>query len=214
MERASIVLVGRTRWSLPGRRLRARSLPALAFGVACVAMACSAPTAPVATDSAATESITTTASVPPPSASVAGSTGSAPSSVAVPVDGAGEECRSFTEGLDRFVFNRLQPIIERATELLHAPEGTDPDGPAAGLAEAAGQLDRLVEELDLMGVPPRELVDLLLSIREGTRLYAAGFEKGGRGWLAGDQDLIREARSEVSEASAVLTAYFGWRLCG
>ena len=160
------------------------------------------------------ESITTTASVSASSGSVAGSTSGAPSSVAVPVDGAGEECHSFTEGLDRFVFNRLQPIIEQATELLHAPEGTDPDGPAGGLAEAAGQLDRLVEELDMMGVPPRELVDLLLSIREGTRLYAAGFDKGGRGWLSGNQDLIKEARSEVSEASAVLTAYFGWRLCG
>lgn len=125
-----------------------------------------------------------------------------------------EECHAFTEALDRFVFNRLQPIIERATDLLHAaPEGTDPAEPAAGLADAAGLLEGLVEELDLMGVPPRELVDLLLSIREGTRLYAIGFEKGARGLRSGDRDLVTEAESDVLEASAVLTSHFGWRLC-
>ena len=94
------------------------------------------------------------------------------------------------------------------------PENKNPDEVAARLAEESEQLMRLVEELDLMGVPPREVVDLLLSIREGTLQYAAGFEKGARGWQSGDLDLIKDARTDIQEASAVLTQYFGWQLCG
>ena len=135
--------------------------------------------------------------------------------VAAAADEAVAECDSFTIALDRFVFIRLQPIVERATDLLHSPsEGTDPAYVVAGLTEASEQLSGLVEELDLMGVPPREVVDLLLSIREGTQLYAAGFEKGTRGWMSGDAGLITEAKAEVLEASAVMTEFFGWQLCG
>ena len=194
--------------------MKAGFLPALAFGLACVVVACSSPAAPVTTDSPSATSTTAKASVPPPSAPGASPTSGVVSGGAVPVDGAREECYAYTEGLDRFVFNRLQPIIERATDFLHAsPEGADPAEPAEGLTEASRQLEGLVEELDLMGVPPLELVDLLLSIREGTLIYAAGFEKGAMGWRSGDPDLVTDAKSEVSEASVVLTAYFGWRLC-
>ena len=65
-----------------------------------------------------------------------------------------------------------------------------------------------------MGVPPREVVDLLLSIREGTRLYATSFDEGAHGWQSGDPDLITGAKAGVLEASAVMTEFFGWQLCG
>ena len=127
-----------------------------------------------------------------------------------------QECNRFTILLDRFVFNRLQPIVDKASELLHSPSedtGGDP-GIAGGLFRAADQVERLVEEIDRMGVPPREAVDLLLSIREAVQRYAAGFEKGGRGWESGDIDLIREAQSDIREAGQVLGSFFGWDLCG
>lgn len=135
--------------------------------------------------------------------------------IAPPTMGEGaEECDSFTTALDRFVFVRLQPVVEEAADLLHsAPEGAEPIQVAAGLQKANQQLLRLVDELDLMGVPPREIVDLLLSIREGVVLYAAGFDKGARGWASGDAKLIGEAKSEVLKASTVLTEFFGWQLC-
>ena len=128
---------------------------------------------------------------------------------------ATRECDSFTIRLDRFVFNRLQPIVEEAAGLLHsAPDAVDPADVAERLSEAGRQLAELIEELDLMGVPPREVVDLLLSIREGTRLYATSFERGAQGWRSGDTDLIAGARDGVREASAVMTEFFGWQLCG
>ena len=83
-----------------------------------------------------------------------------------------------------------------------------------GLFEAARRLEALVDELDRMGVPPREAADLLLSIRRGVLLYAAGFEKGGRGRQADDADLIQEAKAETLEAAAELNSYFGLQLCG
>ena len=135
-------------------------------------------------------------------------------SVAPVADGAAEECDSFTIALDRLVFVRLQPIVEEAADLLHsAPKGVDPTDVATGLMEASRRLRGLVEELDQMGVPPREIVDLLLSIREGILAYAAGFDEGSRGWASGDAELIAEARAGVLEASAVLTKFFGWQLC-
>ncbi|MCY4621385.1 MAG: hypothetical protein OXD34_06055 [bacterium] len=134
---------------------------------------------------------------------------------AAPVDRAEEECDSFTIALDRFVFIRLQPIVEQATDLLHStPESADPDEVVTGLTDASRQLLRLVDELDLMGVPPREIVDLLLSIREGTLLFVTGFEKGAKGWSESNADTITEAKDAVREASAVLTEFFGWQLCG
>ena len=113
------------------------------------------------------------------------------------------------------MFNRLQPILTEATELLHSPPGaSDNLDVAGGLFEAAEQLGGLVDELDQMGVPPREVVDLLLSIREAVQLFAAGFEKGARGWESADIELIREAKAETQEAAAVLNSFFGWQLCG
>jgi hypothetical protein len=133
----------------------------------------------------------------------------------MPAGDANRDCDSFTIGLDRFVFNRLQPIVEEAADLLHsAPDTVDPADVAERLSEAGRQLAGLVEELDLMGVPPREVVDLLLSIREGTRLYATSFEAGAQGWQSGDPDLIADAKDGVLEASTVLTEFFGWQLCG
>lgn len=130
------------------------------------------------------------------------------------VDEASEECDSFTIALDRLVFVRLQPIVEQATDLLHsAADSVDPTEVVAGLREASRQLLRLVDELDLMGVPPREIVDLLLSIREGVVAYATGFDEGARGWTTGDAELIAEAKAGVLEASATLTEFFGWQLC-
>ena len=123
-------------------------------------------------------------------------------------------CNQFTIMLDRFVFNRLQPILDRAIELLHSPPGTSDRGHISrSLYEAAEQLGELVDELDLMGVPPREIVDLLLSIRQATRIYAESFEKGAQGWESDDTGLIREAKAGTQEASAVLTSFFGWHLC-
>lgn len=132
-----------------------------------------------------------------------------------PVDAAVQECENFTIALDRFVFNRLQPVVDPATDLLHSQaERADPAKVAGTLMNTSVQLAALVEELDLMGVPPREIVGLLLSIREGTLLYTAAFEKGARGWESGDTDLIREAKAAVQEASAAMTEFFGWQLCG
>ncbi len=166
-------------------------------------------------------------SAPPesrPASSSASSTDAAPASAAAagqavsPAEGAlGEEeqeCHRFTTGLDRFVFVRLRPVLAEGGELLGAPSGADGEEAAAGLFEAARRLEALVDELDRMGVPPREAADLLLSIRRGVLLYAAGFEKGGRGWQADDADLIREAKAETLEAAAELNSYFGLQLCG
>ena len=125
-----------------------------------------------------------------------------------------QECHRFTEQLDRFVFVRLRPVLAEAGELLGAPSGSDMEEAAAGLFEAARRLEELVDELDRMGVPPRGAADLLLSIRRGVMLYAAGFEKGGRGWQAGDPGLIKEAKADTLEAAAELNSYFGMQLCG
>ena len=153
--------------------------------------------------------------LPPPTATSPTPPTSNEATVASAAGEASEECDSFTIALDRFVFIRLQPIVEQATDLLHSsPESADPDEVATGLTEASRQLLRLVDELDLMGVPPREIVDLLLSIREGTLLFVSGFEKGAQGWAESNADTITEAKDAVREASAVLTKFFGWQLCG
>ena len=125
-----------------------------------------------------------------------------------------QECHRFTEQLDRFVFVRLRPVLAESGELLGAPSGSDREEAAARLFGAARRLEELVDELDRMGVPPRGAADLLLSIRRGVMLYAAGFEKGGRGWQAGDPGLIKEAKADTLEAAAELNSYFGMQLCG
>ena len=195
-----------------------RFLSALALVVACAVGGCSnsAPSAPTPSpDALATATTETTAPGPPSKATSPTPATSAQATVAAVVDEASEECHSFTIALDRFVFIRLQPIVEEATDLLHsASESVDPTEVATELAEASRQLLRLVDELDLMGVPPREIVDLLLSIREGTLLFATGFEKGARGWAEGDADVVSGAKDEIRDASAVLTEFFGWQLCG
>lgn len=156
---------------------------------------------------------------PPESRPVASST-TAPTAAAAfstavsAPSGEEQECHRFTAQLDRFVFVRLQPVLAEGGELLGAPSGADGEEAAAGLFEAARRLEELVGELDRMGVPPREAADLLLSIRRGVLLYAAGFEKGGRGRRSGDADLIREAKAETLEAAAELNSYFGLQLCG
>ena len=194
----------------------------LALMLACVGSACQG-TAPPTTTSAppAVQSVVSTATVPaPPASSTSTTTTSlAATGLSTTADGAlneaAQECNRFTVGLDRFVFNRLQPILTAATDLLHSPPDTpDPGEVAAGLIGAAEQLGRLVEELDLMGVPPREIVDLVLSIREAVQLFAASFNKGALGWESGDPDLVREARDNTQEAAAVLNSFFGWQLCG
>ena len=139
---------------------------------------------------------------------------SAPDAAADAPGGEEQECHRFTTGLDRFVFVRLRPVLVEGGELLGAPSDADGETAAAGLFEAARRLEDLVGELDRMGVPPREAVDLLLSIRRGVLLYAAGFEKGGRGRRSGDADLMREAKVETLEAAAELNSYFGLQLCG
>lgn len=186
--------------------MKTRSPCAIAVVVACLMGACRASpspaTAPVADTPATTAVATTTHAT------------STRASAAPVVDGAAEECDSFTIALDRLVFIRLQPIVEEAADLLHsAPEAVDPTEVATGLREASRRLLGLVEELDLMGVPPREILDLLLSIREGILAYATGFDEGSRGWASGDAELIADARAGVLEASAVLTEFFGWQLC-
>ena len=191
--------------------MKTKALCALAVVVACLVGGCrsspSSTTAPTA-DTLATTTVATTAPV-------LSSTAATTQAGAAPVvDEASEECDSFTIALDRLVFVRLQPIVEEATNLLHsAAEGVDPTEVATGLTEASRQLLRLVDELDLMGVPPREIVDLLLSIREGVLAYATGFDQGARGWTSGDSELIAEAKAGVLEASATLTEFFGWQLC-
>ena len=186
-----------------------RALPALAVALACLGAGCrggaAPPTAPSAVSSASSTSSAAAATF---AAAGARAGAQAP-------DEEAQECHRFTAGLDRFVFNRLQPILTAAAELLGAPpESSDPAAAAAGLYEAAGELEGLAGELDRMGVPPRRAVDLLLSIRRGVLLYAAGFEKGGRGWESGDAGLIREAKSAVQEAAAEMNSFFGLQLCG
>ena len=161
----------------------------------------------------AADTAATTAPVPSSATATTRAT-TAPATAARVVDEASEECDSFTTALDRLVFVRLQPIVEEATDLLHSvPEGVDPTEVANGLMEASRRLLRLVDELDLMGIPPREIVDLLLSIREGVLRYAAAFDEGARGWATGDAGLIAGAKAGVLEASATLTEFFGWQLC-
>lgn len=181
----------------------------LAVVFACLVGACRA--SPSSTTAATADTLTSTTVATT-------ATTNRPTGTQVPAapaaDGASEECDTFTTALDRLVFVRLQPILEEATDLLHsAPEVVDPSEVATGLMEASRHLLRLVDELDLMGVPPREVVDLLLSIREGILRYATGFDEGARGWTSGDSELIAEAKTGVLEASAVLTEFFGWQLC-
>ena len=193
-------------------------MSALALVLTCAVGGCrsSAPSAPTPPPDAVAPA-TTEATAPVPSSTTTSPERptSTEATVATAVYEASEECDSFTIALDRFVFIRLQPIVEQATDLLHStPASADPDEVATGLTEASRQLLRLVDELDLMGVPPREIVDLLLSIREGTLLFATGFEKGAQGWAESNADAITEAKDAVREASAVLTEFFGWQLCG
>lgn len=191
----------------------------LALVLACVGSACQGTAAPTTTSTPpAVQSVVSTATVPTPPASST-TTNLAADGLATTADGAlseaAQECNRFTVGLDRFVFNRLQAILTEATDLLHSPPDTpDPGEVATGLLDAVEQLGRLVEELDLMGVPPREIVDLVLSIREAIQLFAASFHKGALGWESIDPDLVREARGDAQEASAVLNSFFGWQLCG
>ena len=185
--------------------------------LACLVGGCraspSSTTAPTA-DTLATTTVATTAPAPSSTAAATARGTSTQAPAAPVVDETSEECDSFTTALDRLVFVRLQPIVEEATDLLHSvPESVDPTAVATGLLEASRQLLQLVDELDLMGVPPREIVDLLLSIREGVLLYATGFDEGARGWTSGDPELIAEAKAGVLEASATLTEFFGWQLC-
>lgn len=199
---------------MPGVSRRAGSWAILAIVLACLVGACraAAPSTTIADPATPTTATTGTTALTSPSTSTG--TGPQITSDGV-VDPDAEDCHSFTVGLDRFVYNRLRPVVENAADLLHSPqEDADPSHVAESLAEASRQLAGLVEELDLMGIPPREIVDLLLSIREGTRLYAASFDKGARGWASGNQDLIGEAEAEVQEASAILTEMFGLQLCG
>ena len=185
--------------------------------VACVVGGCRTSPSPTTAPPADTLAATTVATTAPLPSSTTDATAQATSTRATGapvVDEASEECDSFTIALDRLVVVRLQPIVEEATDLLHsAAEGVDAGEVATGLREASRRLLRLVDELDLLGVPPRELVDLLLSIREGVLLYATGFDEGARGWTSGDPELIAEAKAGVLEASATLTEFFGWQLC-
>lgn len=193
--------------------MKTRALCAIAVVVAGLVGACRAspsPTTALTADTPTTTNVATSAPLP----STTTHATSTQASVAPAADQAAEECDSFTIALDRLVFIRLQPIVEEAADLLHsASEDVDPTEVASGLREASRQLLALVDELDLMGVPPREIVDLLLSIREGILAYATGFEEGSRGWAAGDAEMIADARAGVLEASAVLTEFFGWQLC-
>lgn len=185
-----------------------RALPALAVALACLGAGCRGGAAPTTAPSAVSSTS------PAAAASATFATAGARAEAEAP-DEEAQECRRFTAGLDRFVFNRLQPILTEAAELLGAPpDSSDPAAAAAGLHEAARRLEGLVDELDRMGVPPRRAADLLLSIRRGVLLYAAGFEKGGRGWESGDASLIREAKNDVLEAAAELNSFFGLQLCG
>ncbi|MDE0169134.1 MAG: hypothetical protein OXS29_06405 [bacterium] len=197
--------------------MKTKALCALAVVVACLVGGCrasSSSTTAVTTDTFATTTVATTAPIPSATTATTSRATSTRTPAAPVVNEASEECDSFTTALDRLVFVRLQPVVEEATDLLHsAPEGVDPTAVATGLTEASRQLLRLVDELDLMGVPPREIVDLLLSIRDGILRYATGFDEGARGWTSGDSELIAEAKAGVLEASAVLTEFFGWQLC-
>ena len=189
-----------------------RALPALAVALACLGAGCRGGAAPELQPSAAVSSPSSTASTATAAATF--TTSGARAEAEAP-DEEAQECHRFTAGLDRFVFNRLQPILTEAAELLHAPpDSSDPAAAAAGLHEAARRLEGLVDELDRMGVPPRRAAGLLLSIRRGVLLYAAGFEKGGRGWESGDAGLIREAKNGVLEAAAEMNSFFGLQLCG
>lgn len=193
-----------------------RTLCAITVVVTCLMGACRAsPSATVlVADTPATTTVAATAPVSPSAPAATTQPTSTRASVAPVADASAEECDSFTIALDRLVFVRLQPIVEEAADLLHsALDDVDPTEVATGLMEASRRLRGLVEELDLMGVPPREIVDLLLSIREGILAYATGFDEGSRGWESGDAELIAEAQADVSEASAVLTEFFGWQLC-
>ena len=185
-----------------------RALPALAVALACLGAGCRGGAAPPTTPSAVSSTASTAAAAATFTTSGARAEAEAP-------DEEAQECHRFTAGLDRFVFNRLQPILTEAAELLGAPpDSSDPAAAAAGLHEAARRLEGLVDELDRMGVPPRRAAGLLLSIRRGVLLYAAGFEKGGRGWESGDAGLIREAKNGVLEAAAEMNSFFGLQLCG
>ncbi|MDE0137537.1 MAG: hypothetical protein OXM57_05285 [bacterium] len=197
--------------------MKTRALCTIAVVVASLMGSCRAapsPTTVQTSDTLATATVATTAPSPPTASAATTHATNTQASAGPVLDGAAEECDSFTIALDRLVFIRLQPIVEEAADLLHsAPDHVDPAEVATGLMEASRRLFGLVEELDLMGVPPREIVDLLLSIREGILAYAAGFDEGSRGWASGDAELIAEARADVLEASAVLTEFFGWQLC-
>ncbi len=193
-----------------------RFLSAVVIFLACVTAGCRDSTLSTATRPSGALPVSTTVSTQPVTstpAAVNEPDSPAPGPAAV-IDDAVEECESFTIGLDRLVFVRLQPLVERATDLLYLPPDTDPAEVAAGLEAAGAQVFDLVEDLDLMGVPPIRIVELVLSIREGALRYAEGFEQGARGWASGDAELISQARQVVQEATAVMTGFFGWRLCG
>ena len=200
-----------------------RLLSTLAVVLACLGSACQG-TGPPTTGQVSTTGTAApiTTSTVPTTTTRATSTTTSLAVTSPPTTGDGtlseearQECDGFTTRLDRFVFNRLEPILTEATGLLHSPpEASDNLEVAGGLIEAAEQLGGLVDELDQMGIPPREVVDLLLSIRQAVQLFATGFEKGARGWESADTDLIREAKTEAREAAAILTSFFGWQLCG
>ncbi len=198
------------------------ALSALVLAMTCLAGACKLADTP--TQSTGSSSPIVTDTLPATSASISVSKNTTltppPTSNPAPAAGSGlsEEklaCDSFTTDLDRFVFNRLAPVLADGTDLLDSPPDTANRAEvAAGLSEASARLGGLIDELDLMGIPPREVVDLVLSIRRGIELYAAGFQKGSRGWETDDRALIRTAVSETQEAAAVLSSFFGWQLCG
>ena len=198
--------------------MKTKALSALAIVVACSVGGCRASpppiTTPLAPETLEATTVATAAPALPSTTSTTVRVASTSGTGAPVVDEASEECDSFTIALDRLVFVRLQPIVEQATDLLHsARESVESTEVATRLREASRQLRQLVDELDLMGIPPREVVDLLLSIREGIVLYATRFDEGAQGWTSGDSELIAEAKAGVLEASATLTEYFGWQLC-
>ena len=183
------------------------ALLTLVVALACLAGGCRDAPAPDSSTASAPLSTTTVSSVT--------TTPAGPAAESPITDDARQECDRFTVALDRFVFNRLQPIVTEATDLLHsALESEEGRQVADRLAGAAARLEGLVDELDRLGIPPREVVDLLLSIRRGLQLYAEAFATGARGLTSDDSGLVERAAGAVDEASATLSSFFGWDLCG
>ena len=183
--------------------MSAKAVPVLVFMVACLAGACREAPVPDPSNGAAVGGSTTAGL-----AAAVDLPGEAKQPVAAD-DEDRQQCDLFTVALDRFVFNRLQPIVEEATDLLHSSlESSDVEIMAAGLDGAARRLEGLVEELDRMGIPPRAVVDLLLSIRRGLRLYAEAFQTGARGWLSSDSGLVERAADAVEDRENPLGKMF------